>query len=185
MTQTELKILNGIKYFIGNTNNVGKTKLFKLLYFWDFEHFKRTGYTITGYQYFTFPNGPVPLNLYEGINDDSVPEFLSEDITIVKEDCGTFTMHKFVAKGKAFDENSMTPKEKKTLMEVAEIFKETSAKDMTKISHWKNSPWDKIYEEGNAAKPIDYFSILDGSEALDLETIKERFELQNEIGLNA
>ena len=42
------KLINAIIYFAQNTKYCGKIKLFKLLYFLDFWHFKQTGKSVTG-----------------------------------------------------------------------------------------------------------------------------------------
>src|SRR5471030_2891987 len=62
------KLINAIIYFADNTNSCGKTKLFKLLYFLDFEHFYQTGRSVTGMEYFAWRMGPVPVALYDEIN---------------------------------------------------------------------------------------------------------------------
>ena len=86
MTEIEQKILNGIKYFVKTTKNVGRTKLFKLLYFWDFLNFKRYGKSVTGYDYYTFPFGPVPKVLYDEIAEDDLPNYLDENIVILEKE---------------------------------------------------------------------------------------------------
>lgn len=88
MTLTEQKIINGIKYFVSNTKNIGRTKLFKLLYFWDFIHFKKYGLTVTGYDYYTFPFGPVPKDLYDKIiNNTLTPSFKNElEFDLIEDD---------------------------------------------------------------------------------------------------
>lgn len=45
------KLINAIIYFCTNTQVCMKTKLFKLLYLLDFEHFKVTGKSVTGLEY--------------------------------------------------------------------------------------------------------------------------------------
>ena len=49
------------------TRKCGKVKLFKLLYFLDFEHFKATGRSVTGLDYFAWQMGPVPAALFDEI----------------------------------------------------------------------------------------------------------------------
>src|SRR6185295_2521583 len=57
------KLINAIIYFLGATNHCHTLKLFKLLNFADFEHFRQTGRTITGLEYRALPKGPVPTEL--------------------------------------------------------------------------------------------------------------------------
>ena len=45
---------------VGGKPNVGETVLYKLLYFCDFDHFERTGKSITGLTYRRLQFGPVP-----------------------------------------------------------------------------------------------------------------------------
>jgi len=58
------KLINSILYFKKNTKNYRKMKLFKLLYFLDFVHFKNYGTTVTGMEYSAWKMGPVPERLY-------------------------------------------------------------------------------------------------------------------------
>ena len=51
------KLLNAIIYFVSNTEYCHKVKLFKLLYFLDFDHFKQTGRSATGTNYSAWPKG--------------------------------------------------------------------------------------------------------------------------------
>lgn len=62
------KLINVIVFFARNTRYLGKTKLCKLLYFLDFEHFKETGRSVTGFDYYAWKNGPVPVELYQEID---------------------------------------------------------------------------------------------------------------------
>src|SRR6266436_3656064 len=61
------KLLNAIIYFLRETNHCHTLKLFKLLNFADFEHFRQTGRTITDLDYRALPKGPVPTKLYDEI----------------------------------------------------------------------------------------------------------------------
>jgi hypothetical protein len=61
------KLTNALIYFLGSTNHAHTLKLFKLLNFSDFEHFRQTGRTITGLEYSARPMGPVPMKLHREI----------------------------------------------------------------------------------------------------------------------
>jgi hypothetical protein len=52
ITYERNKLINAIVYFAQNTQHLGKTKLFKLLYLLDFEHFRQTGRSVTGLDYY-------------------------------------------------------------------------------------------------------------------------------------
>src|SRR5947209_11343888 len=74
ITHDREKLLNALAYFIENTSWYGKTKLYKLLYFLDFEHFKETGRSVTGLDYFAWEMGPVPAALQNEIENPK-PDF--------------------------------------------------------------------------------------------------------------
>ncbi|MBN1294977.1 MAG: SocA family protein [Candidatus Latescibacteria bacterium] len=184
MTLTEEKILNGIKYFVLHTKNVGRTKLFKLLYFWDFLHFKKYGMSVTGYDYFTFPFGPVPKNLYTDIINDKLPDYLSGGIAIIEdektdEDDG-YKRFKVVLNKRTIDYSCFSPNELNVLRDVACIYKDATAKEMTEITHLPNTPWSRTQEKG-MDKVIDYFLAIENDSDIDTELIKERYNLHKEL----
>src|SRR5690348_10199025 len=61
------KLINAIIYFLNNTKHCHTLKLYKLLNFSDFEHFRQTGRTITGLTYKAWQKGPVPTDLHAEI----------------------------------------------------------------------------------------------------------------------
>lgn len=186
MTITEQKILTGIKYFIANTKNVGCTKLFKLLYFWDFMHFKKYGLSVTGYEYHTYPFGPVPFDLFKMIKEKKLPEEWKNEIVIIKEktesefrdECTYYTIK---LKKRKIDLDILSPNEQAVLENVAEIFRDVKATEISDISHLPNQPWDTTLKRKGMNKVIDYFLAIDNETPLDKETIEERFKLQREL----
>src|SRR5450759_3821025 len=69
------KLINAIIYFVRGTNHCHTLKLFKLLNFADFEHFRQTGRTIFGIDYHALPMGPVPNDLYDEIKSGGAQDF--------------------------------------------------------------------------------------------------------------
>ena len=63
------KLINAIIYFLQHTNQCGKTKLMKLLYLLDFEHFSQIGKSVTGLDYYAWKFGPVPEKLWRDLTD--------------------------------------------------------------------------------------------------------------------
>ena len=59
------KLIHAIVFFAKKTRHCGKTKLFKLLYLLDFDHFRETGRSVTGLKYYAGEMGPVPVALAE------------------------------------------------------------------------------------------------------------------------
>lgn len=184
MKISEHKLVNGAKYFIKNTKKVGLVKLFKLLYFWDFIHFKKYGTSVTGLIYYTFPFGPVPQKLYDQITSGKLIEIISQNFNIIKEideEDINYPQYKFYIKDKKIDFGWLSPNEKQVMEDVAFTFKNSSAKEMSDITHLKGTPYDTTKRNKGMGAEIDYFLSIDDESTLDLDTIKERFFLQKEF----
>jgi uncharacterized phage-associated protein len=150
------RLIKAIVYFAINTKYCGKTKLMKLLFYFDFYHFKQTGKTVTGLEYHAWQRGPVPTLLYEELSNMK-PDMAKEIVIVPIE-----KFQKIQAK-KKFSEDCFTPRQLKLLEQIAFIFDEAKAADMTEISHLPNQPWHKtLTQKGEFAK-IDYLLAIDGS----------------------
>lgn len=172
------KRINAIIYFLKHTKYCGKTKLFKLLYFLDFEHFKETSRSVTGLNYITWPKGPAPINLFEELKNPPEDLKKSFSIPIQSIDSGFFQ----IKPKKKFDNKFFTKRELRILERVAFIFKETLADDMVKTTHLKNDPWDITKNKKGMNKEIDYLLAINGSpNSLPLEEILERIKEKEEI----
>jgi len=173
------KLISLITFFLTNTKKCGKTKLFKLLYFADFKCFKETGKSMTGMDYFTWKNGPVPTALFaEMKNPDkefhrhfSITPFTQSDLLNIKP-----------LKGVAFDPKHFTKRELQIIKDIAYIFDDAIAKDIVEVTHMKNDPWDKTLKTKGENKKIDYTLALDSDVgSLSLEEYKQRKEEEDEI----
>ena len=170
------KLLNLIAYFIKNTKNCGKTKLFKLLYYADFRHFKQTGKTITGLKYYTWQKGPVPKELFFEFKKPK--DDFNESLLITKTDGDSL---KIVPK-KKFDHKHFTKRELRIIEDVAFIFKDAKAFEMVKCTHLPNDPWSKTLKDKGENEEIDYILSFDNtSESLSLEDYKQKLQNLQEI----
>lgn len=158
ITHHREKLINATRYFAKHTKYCGKTKLLKLLYFLDFCHFKATGKSVTGLEYYAWKRGPVPRSLFDEF--DNMQPDLKEAIDIVK--IGDF--QKVVPKGK-FNGTCFTNREKMLLEGLSSVFKDHKAKDMIEATHLKNSPWQKTLKEKGRDKKIDYMLAIDSDES--------------------
>lgn len=185
MTTAEFKILNAIKYFVINTKNVGRTKIFKLLYFWDIYYFEKHGKTATGYNYYVYPFGPVPKDLYENIKNNTIPEYLNKELEFIDDtqidDDDGYKRFKIQLKNKMIDFDVFTPYEREELERTAYIFKEATAKDMTEASHFHNTPWKITKDTKGEFAEIDYMLGKSKDTPFDEEEIKERMLLQSQL----
>lgn len=166
------KLINSIIYFITNTNNCGKTKLFKLLFFLDFSHFQQTGKSVTGIDYYAWDFGPAPKELYEEFKNPK-PDLTTH---ISFQNAIDSSFFRIRAK-KAFNSKYFSKREIKILEELAFIFKDVSTEDIKEISHMTDKPWDKTKKSKGMYAYIDYFLALEESnDSLGLEEIKEKIK---------
>ena len=87
---------------------------------------------------------------------------------------------RFVSRKKP-DLKVFTKREQKILQDLAFIFKEAKADEMSEISHLKNAPWDKTIREKGQYQKIDFLLAIDKEADIDIETAKERYESSKEM----
>ena len=159
-------------YFIKNTNNCFKTKLIKLLYLLDFEHYRLTGKSVTGLQYRALDKGPVPRNLFEKL-DEPYDSELEKYFTFKKIKYLIFLSNEIVPK-QDFDSALFTKRELDLLANLSNKYKNITATDLVEITHASNSPWEKVYNSNPYAE-IDYKLVLDNkSDSITKEEVEEK-----------
>jgi len=173
ITHHREKLINAIIYFAENTQFCGKIKLMKLLNYLDFTHFKQTGKSVTGLDYFAWPMGPVPKELWDELDKEMKPD-LKNAIKIIQKG----SLAQIQAKNK-FDADLFSPREMKLLEDLVFMFKDVKAEDMIKSTHEYDQPWHKTLKEKGPNKEIDYLLSIDNKKgSLSFEEAKER---QDEI----
>jgi uncharacterized phage-associated protein len=156
------KLLNAIVFFSKNTAKCGKTKLYKLLFLLDFEHFRQAGRSVTGMEYYAWKLGPVPTTLHEEL-DDPEPD-LSERIAVTKESEFDLTRETIVPI-REFDEAHFSRRELRLMSEIAERFRAHTAKEMVDVTHAENAAWDKVWRGGEGrSQLIPYELVLSDEE---------------------
>ena len=182
ISHTREKLLNAIIYFAGNTKYCGKTKLLKLLYFFDFMHFKQTGRSVTGLDYFAWDMGPVPKNLFEELSGAMKPDMKATIKELPEEG------FQKIQPLRKFDRKYFSKKEMTLLEELSFIFKNAKADDMVESTHLKNEPWDITLKKKGRFQRIDYMLAID-SEIISLpydearERLEERLEMEKIFGV--
>jgi len=176
ITHHREKIINSIIYFAKNTKYCGKTKLLKLLYFLDFFHFKQTGKSVTGLDYFAWNMGPVPKVLFAELSGNMKP-----DMKNAIEDLPAEGFQQIKPK-KKFDDKYFSKKEIKLLKDISFIFQDAKADDMVESTHLKNEPWDRTLKEKGEFQKIDYMLSID-SEVVSLpySEARDRMEEISEV----
>jgi uncharacterized phage-associated protein len=176
ITHHREKLINAIIYFATHTRYCGKTKLLKLLYFLDFKHFKRTGKSVTGLDYFAWQMGPVPRELFEELSGSMGPDLRASINELPKEG-----FQQIVPK-KPFDDQYFSKNEMKLLEEISFVFEDAKADDMVESTHLRNEPWDITLKKKGEFKPIDYMLAIDSDiVSLPYEEAKERMQERSEM----
>ena len=184
------KLLNAIIYFLGETNHCHTLKLFKLLNFADFEHFRQTGRTIFGLDYKALPMGPVPTRLYDEIKSGGAADLKNAvSLVQVKDDINDALLRRDLKARAQFDKKYFSKRELKIIELVAEFFRDLKAADMSEFSHRKGEPWRKVYgDKGQGSgKPIppelslDSEPLIKDSPTISQDELEERRDLLRDI----
>jgi uncharacterized phage-associated protein len=163
VTMYRAKLLHALVFFAKRTKHANLTKLFKLLYFFDFLHFKQTGYPAIGLDYVALQRGPVPKALWLELKDGMVPEDFREALAILPksdEDDPTVKEYEFHAKIRP-DLSLFTPRERGILDNLVLMFRDSTAREMSEISHLRRQPWDLTVRRDGENARIDYLLALD------------------------
>jgi uncharacterized phage-associated protein len=183
------KLINATMFFAQKTKNVNLTKLSKLLYFLDFEHFEQTGYPCIGLKYYSFKNGPVPRTFWLEIKDGVVPDdFKGKLALIAKVDENNPSFKEITIKAIADPDLSIfSPREINLLKKLADIFRDAKAKDMSEVSHVPRQPWDITIKQSGENQYIDYCLCIGEKSKIKLnearETLREHFETVENLNI--
>lgn len=134
----DLKKIANIIIFFSKKMKTWKTKLNKLLFYSDFLCYKNTGFGISGIDYRAIDLGPVPSNfdkIYSELTDENYLQRIYEDFRN-----GNYGEHFIPNDGEEFDESLFEEHELKVMEVVASAFKNTTSKDIIKLSH-KEKAW--------------------------------------------
>ena len=168
------------------------TKLFKLLNFFDFDHFAQTGYPAIGLRYETFEHGPVPRQLWLDVKDAEPPQDIAR-VVQATEKRWQFNKEsrevEFRAKPKAMPNMDVfSPREQRILEKLAFIYVDATATQMSEISHEKEKPWQITKAKHGLNAEIDYMlargddSQISRDEAQ--QSLNEHFAIINGLDLD-
>lgn len=134
-------------------------KLFKLLNFLDFEHYRQTGRTVTGLRYVAWPQGPAPNALWHELEKGGEPDFKKALLLVVhKDDVSDKILRREIKPKSKFDKRLFTKRELAIMDRLADFFDELGAWDMSEFSHHARLPWRTVFGkngegEGNEIPP--------------------------------
>jgi uncharacterized phage-associated protein len=139
------KLIQAILYFAQNTQHLGKTKLFKLLYLLDFEHFRHTGRSVTGMEYRAWKMGPVPIELmqeWDQLEPDLAAAIVIEPTRVIDHD------RYQVRARQPFDPSHFSKRELNLLQVIAQQHRDALSQNMVDVTHAENGAWDKTWADG-------------------------------------
>lgn len=166
------KFINAVLFFAyREVKHFGITKLNKLLYYSDFEHYRLYGRPILGDHYIRMEHGPVPETSYAIFNAN----FLDGQDTSLKDVFEVRSTHYF-----SFNEKTIVPKGKLDLSvfsqselevmgRVADQWKDASAREIRDKSHLEKT-WQETAELG----VIDYKFALEQPGSISREYAEYR-----------
>lgn len=126
-----------ILYFINNIskNAIGKTKLVKLLYYFDFIHYRDHGKSVTGAHYYKQQFGPLPKDFPAVISDLANDDRIK--VTHEEYQYGGWERYEALQQPNL----SVFTEDEKVLMEkIVEKYKNVKREDIVRKSH-AESPW--------------------------------------------
>lgn len=151
------KLINAINFFVRETHHCHTVKLFKLLNFLDFEHYRQTGFSVTGLTYKAWPQGPVPSELWHELRSPSQDLRSSVSIAPVRDDLTDQVLRRDLRAYAQFDASYFSKRELQIMQELAEIFLDAPGDQMSTFSHSRNLPWHQVYRDGaGRGHPIPY-----------------------------
>lgn len=110
--------------------NVGKTVLYKLLYFSEFDYYELTGNHISGYPFIKLPMWPAPLHFNILINEMEQ----SNDIITVTAEYWGYYQQRYIP-NKPVDEIVFTENQKKLIASVLNLYANYKANEISELSH--------------------------------------------------
>jgi uncharacterized phage-associated protein len=146
---SEEKLQQVILYFLEHINNVhlGRTKLMKLLYFVDFNHYEAYGQSVTGAVYRKLPHGPYPDKIEKIIKKMEMTGLARE----VKVAHKGFSQTRLLTLGAKFNPAKFSGAELQTLERVAADWADATAAQIEAATH-REAPWAGTAD----GKTIDY-----------------------------
>lgn len=150
------RVINAVLFFAQKTKYCGKIKLFKLLYLLDFEHFRQTGKSVTGYEYEAWKFGPVPASLME--EWEQFEPDLNGLVHIISEQVIDYVRQTVKPnEGIEFSDDGFSPRQLRIMNQLAKQYALTRSPTMIDVTHVINGAWDKVWNKGEGArKPIPY-----------------------------
>jgi uncharacterized phage-associated protein len=171
------KLEHAILFFLRHANNVhlGSTKLMKLLYFADFDHFERYDAPITGARYRKLDHGPVPDDAWKTIAE------LEQSGRITRRDVISegLTQHRYEP-NEDVDISVFSASEIDVLYQVAQKWTHHTTKQIEMATHGE-APWIAVKHNEIIPYYLSYYRNNFGAMDLDDDESIEPIPDENEV----
>jgi uncharacterized phage-associated protein len=165
------KLINAIIYFVQNTKHCHTLKLFKLLNFLDFEHYRQTGRSVTGQRYVAWKQGPAPNALWHELQKGGGKDFQRAILLVAEKDDLTEKLLRRELKPKtSFDKKIFTKRELAIMERLAFFFADLKAENMSDFSHKQGLPWKTVFGKGEGEGKEIPISLALKAEPIDKNT---------------
>jgi uncharacterized phage-associated protein len=167
MAYSSQKMQHVILFFLERINNVhlGRTKLMKLLYYVDFDHYEKHGRLVTGATYKKLPHGPVPEQAGDLIQQMNRAGLVRTVVARIKTNAKDYEQHRLIAQSR-FDASKFSGDELQTLERVAKDWEDATASDIEAASH-AEAPWANTKDRALIDYELAYYRRPIGVEPLD------------------
>jgi hypothetical protein len=181
------KLVNAVLFFTKFTKHCHKLKLFKLLAFLDFEHYRQTGYPSIGLDYQAWPMGPVPVDFNNELDNPGADLRAAVRLSPKKDRDTGKLLRLDLSPKRNFDPHLFSKRELRIMRELMHYFGDLKGEDMSEFSHLEGLPWRIVYRDGvgNGARIPYKLSlrsqpITDGA-TIDAEELAYRHAALNEV----
>lgn len=171
MNRLREKLINAFIFFVSNTEYCGITKIGKLIYFFEFEHFSQTGIPPIGLTYSAAENGPLSYEFWDEISKGKFSKDFSDVAHAVPVTYSDEVKGHIIRLNDGITPNMevFTPREQRILEKVADRYRYSKAVDMSEITHRDKEPWDHTIKEKGENCAIDYLLAIDENSPLTLQ----------------
>src|SRR6266542_2849953 len=179
------KIGNTIIFLAEKMQLLSKTKLLKLLYLLEEFSVKKYHAPFLDLKFEVWQAGPVAKDIFVDLSGDET--VLLKDF--IKLNCDRTSGATYISPIRGFSDDEFSDNEMALLNLVVDNYRTSSATELVKLTHRKNSPWYQIAKEHNLLEQfesgmlnssnyqIDFLELLEGNKA-GMEIYREQKEFK-------
>lgn len=171
------KLEQAVLFFLHHANNpeLGKTKLMKLLYFADFDHFERYDEPITGARYRKLDHGPVPDDAWRTIAEmEAAGRITRQDVA-----SGGYVRHRYEP-NEEVALSAFAPTELAVLFQVAQTWAYHTTKQIETATHGE-APWIAVKQNEIIPYYLAYYRNNFGAMELDDDEVAAGIPDEDEV----